>query len=519
MKVMLRNVIFSILSIMLLFSGCAQRDNRFDPSSPLYVELPPVLKVSCSFGLTQVLKSISDSEFVVRPYTRVSFKAGGYEADSDKPLPVLIKTVHNGEIKNIKQNVTEMEVDLGDSGRTEIIFETIDETRLCAEKKYIFDILPYKKPLIISFKTESDTIKVGRTVDAMFIFEISDPDTVLDSVKFNWGVSTILTKGIKNSGTLYSDSTSIQLVSNTASTTPMQLIAVDKMGRSDTCSIMIVSNSRGKTGNLVPPSIEKIDIQKQGPDTNVICFHPVVTVYNGDISKVGYTWSFGGDNISTESNPCKKFSIPGTYNVILTIEDQEGAITTDSVEVVIPVLQKKPLEIYKLISTPDSGYAPLDVHFQLVLPAEADTEDVLSVLWRFGDGSQRSGELQENYKYMWPGNYYIMVILSSNGGFDTIYHVIHAFSNIRYSPMTPVAGQKISFWISGGLNRQNVKVFWMFPDTQFFAKPNDTCYVALQIPTEVKVDVFPEGGEWFNPYRLGSLLIWLLPGDGRGGFY
>jgi hypothetical protein len=490
-------------------SGCAQRDNRFDPSSPLHVDIPPVLNVSCNLGPVQVLKSIGDSEFIVRPHTKVSFKVGGFEAESEKPLPVNIKTIQNGEIKNIKQNVTETEIDLGDSGRTEIIIETIDNTRLCTVKKYAFDIQPFNKPVITSFKTESDTIRIGKIVDAVFVSTIYDPDTMLDSMELIWGVSQVLSKKVTNGDTLKTDSTHIQLMSNSAGTTSMYLIVIDKAGRTDTFSILIVSNLRGKIGNLIPPSIDTIDIQKQGPDSNVLCFHPMVTIYNGDITKVGYTWSFGGNFISTESNPCKKFSVPGTYKVVLTVEDQEGAIANDSVEVVIPELQKKPFKIYKLIANPDSGCIPLKVDFQVILPAGADPRDVSSVFWRFGDGQSKTWDLRASHTYEWPGDYPVRVILSSNGGNDTICETIHAFSYIQFNYMAPpvMVGQKEAFWITG-LNKQNVKVYWTFPDTAFFTRLKDTSYVSFRHdgPNAITVDVFSDGGMWFEPYRLQSIV-------------
>jgi PKD repeat protein len=473
----------------------------------LYVDSPPIIDVSLDFGTTPVLKRISDNEFIVRPHSKVSFEVSVYQADSDKQLPVLIKTIQNGEIKNIKQNVSKIEVDIGDSGTTVIVFEIIDEARLSSEKKFTFNIQPLKKPDIISFKTESDTIKIMRIVDALFVTTISDQDTVLDSIKFILGYSQIAAKKIQNNDTVYLDSTSIQLFSNAVTTTPMYLIAIDKMGRSDTSSLLIVSNSRGKIGNLVPPSIEKIDIQKQEPDSNLICFHPVVTVYNGDVTKALYSWSFGGDYITTENNPCKKFSVPGTYKVILTVEDQAGAIATDSVEVVIRSLQKTPFKIHKLIATPDSGYAPLKVDFQVNLPSGADPEDVSAVVWRFGDGPSKTGELWEKHTYEWPGDYAVRVKLSSNGGYDTICDTIHVLSYIGYDYMTPVkVGQKTAFWING-FEKQNATVLWMFPDTVFSAKIEDTCYVAFHSdgPNEIIVNIIPDGEEGFVPERLAAI--------------
>lgn len=511
MNVMLRSAVISTLSVLLLLSGCAQRDNRFDPSSPLHVDKPPVLQVSCNFGTIPILKSINDSEFIVRPHTMVTFEAGGYEAESDKPLQVLVKIVQNGEIKNIKQDVTKIEIDLSDSGRTEIIFITVDDARLTTEKKFTFDIQPYKKPIITSFKTESDTIRVGRTADVVFVSTFSDPDTMLDSIKFIWGVSQVLSKKIISSGNAHSDSTKIQLLPNSEGTTRMCLIAIDREGRTDTSSLLIVSNARGKIGNLIPPIIEEIYVERPSADSNFICFSLNLIVFNGDVDNVRKTWSFGGDDFSTgyKNSYCKKFSTPGTHKLILTVEDQAGAIAIDSIEVFIPKQQKKPFEIYKLSVTPDSGCFPLRVEFKVELPPGADPMDA-TVIWKFGDKSSKEGrELHATHTYEWPASYYVEVILSSNGGNDTIFDTINVFSYIQFNYMNPVLpGQKTAFWVTG-VNKQNVKLCWTFPDTSIYTRLKDTCYFAFRRDGtyEVKVDVHSDGGVLFEPYKLQSVFV------------
>ncbi|MCL6275688.1 PKD domain-containing protein, partial [Muricauda sp. 2012CJ35-5] len=52
-----------------------------------------------------------------------------------------------------------------------------------------------------------------------------------------------------------------------------------------------------------------------------------------DVAVIDYLWDFKDGNTSTLPNPSHTFNAPGTYNVELTVQDQEGL--SDSSTVVI----------------------------------------------------------------------------------------------------------------------------------------------------------------------------------------
>ncbi|WP_274428173.1 PKD domain-containing protein [Desulfosarcina sp. BuS5] len=54
-----------------------------------------------------------------------------------------------------------------------------------------------------------------------------------------------------------------------------------------------------------------------------------------DGSIVSYLWNFGDGTTSSEQNPSHVYTAPDTYNVTLTVTDNEGASGEDSVDVVI----------------------------------------------------------------------------------------------------------------------------------------------------------------------------------------
>ncbi|WDN90782.1 hypothetical protein BuS5_03753 [Desulfosarcina sp. BuS5] len=50
---------------------------------------------------------------------------------------------------------------------------------------------------------------------------------------------------------------------------------------------------------------------------------------------MSYLWNFGDGTTSSEQNPSHVYTAPDTYNVTLTVTDNEGASGEDSVDVVI----------------------------------------------------------------------------------------------------------------------------------------------------------------------------------------
>ena len=81
--------------------------------------------------------------------------------------------------------------------------------------------------------------------------------------------------------------------------------------------------------------------------------------YDSDGIIVNYTWNFGDGNISHEKNPRHRYATAGTYNVTLTVKDDDGA--TDSVSRNVSVwTHRKPINLWV-----SSGKTP--AYYQVLL--------------------------------------------------------------------------------------------------------------------------------------------------------
>jgi plastocyanin len=287
----------------------------------------------------------------------------------------------------------------------------------------------------------------------------------------------------------------------------INVVIIDKFGRSDTASLPIVFDGRGKVGNNKPPMIEDIKIRYQGPDSTKVCFIP--SILYDTYSQIMYYWEFGDGKIDTVDIVCHEYLIPDTY-MVKFYADNQGAFSVDSFEVIIKT-KKKPLEIVELSSKPDSGIAPFKVNFEICLQPEADSKEIDSIIWQFGDMMKGKNNQERSHTYYMPGKYYVTAILASNGVSDTAFDTIKvsAGNYIKYDAAESVIqpGKKVAFWIDDDFNIPNVKAHWFFPDSSCFAGTRDTCYYTFKreyFNAEIMVEMCPTDGKGYC-WPLGSV--------------
>ena len=119
-----------------------------------------------------------------------------------------------------------------------------------------------------------------------------------------------------------------------------------------------------------------------------------------------YAWTFGDGNSSADFNASDLYIAPGMYTVMLIVTNAYGCADTAI----------RHINIYGYAGafsyTPDTGCAPLTVHFTAVL------SNVPFILWDFGDGTTSSNSSTEDtvHTYTIPGGYVPKLILSDNTG-------------------------------------------------------------------------------------------------------
>ena len=105
-----------------------------------------------------------------------------------------------------------------------------------------------------------------------------------------------------------------------------------------------------------------------------------------------FSWAFGDGSSSSINNIDHQYTIPGTYNVQLTVTDTSGntniATTAISVTKGAPVIEP-PLAV--ISSSTALGQAPLDVSFN-GNGSSAPNSEITLYQWAFGDGSSATGK-------------------------------------------------------------------------------------------------------------------------------
>ncbi len=127
---------------------------------------------------------------------------------------------------------------------------------------------------------------------------------------------------------------------------------------------------------------------------------------NGGLS---YHWDLGtGLDESDLVAPSFIYSLPGTYHVVLTVQDDFGNQAEAGVDIIVSAANEPPT-LAPYTTTPTQGPAPLRVAF--VANASDPDGDMLSYFWDFGDGITSSEPNPEHVFYD-PGAYTVYVEVS-----------------------------------------------------------------------------------------------------------
>ncbi|MFZ5941350.1 MAG: PKD domain-containing protein [Bacteroidota bacterium] len=95
-----------------------------------------------------------------------------------------------------------------------------------------------------------------------------------------------------------------------------------------------------------------------------------------------YLWNFGDGTISEEYEPCKTYSTPGTYDISLTIINEQGCLQSLVQEDVVTV-ERIPSTAFSVSA--NSGCSPFSVVFSNITDTVGN--DYTDWTWDFGDGS------------------------------------------------------------------------------------------------------------------------------------
>jgi PKD repeat protein/uncharacterized protein YkwD len=169
-----------------------------------------------------------------------------------------------------------------------------------------------------------------------------------------------------------------------------------------------VTNPLGRVSHTVPMTVVPVPVANFTPDDLSPGIGQPVEFENasGGQPPLSVTWDFGdGTEISGEMRPVHTYSVPGSYDVHLTVENAFGRSEAfATIEVGVPPVADLVIPASVAVGLPLQGQALGD-------------ETVTSYRWDMGDGRTREGE-QINHVYQRPGDYYV-TLFADNGFAET----------------------------------------------------------------------------------------------------
>lgn len=198
---------------------------------------------------------------------------------------------------------------------------------------------------------------------------------------------------------------------------------------------------------------------------------------NGDIES--YVWDFGDGSSEIKTKTAKHtYSSPGTYNLTLTLTDEEGFEGSKSITIVVDTPSEKPTAV--IVTDPDLdeeenavvGEAPYVVIFDATATGDPDN-NIIEYEWDLdGDGiSDDTGETA-TYTYSEEGTYIAeLTVIDADGNEDTetVVIIIEAQGLKTTLMVSPVSGEvplQVEFNASGSTypGSEIVAYEWDFGD-------------------------------------------------------
>ncbi len=260
-------------------------------------------------------------------------------------------------------------------------------------------------PTIVSI-AKPTTIKEGESVT--FSATATDPG-ILDTLTYSWnfGDSTPVATG-KNVNHTFVDNGNYNVV----------LTVTDKDGAATTQTVV------AKVDNVAPTivSIAKPTTIKEGES---VAFSATVTD-PGTLDTFTYSWNFG-DNTTpiTGQNASHIFADNGNYNVVLTVTDKDGGVTTQTVVAKVDNVAPTIVSIAKPTTIKEGE----SVTFSATA-TDTGILDTLTYNWNFGDNTTPVNGQNVTHTFADNGNYNVVLTVTDKDGAATTQTVIAKVDNV-----------------------------------------------------------------------------------------
>jgi PKD repeat protein len=223
----------------------------------------------------------------------------------------------------------------------------------------------------------------------------SDPDGTIVSYAWNFGDGNRGT-GVRPNHTY-----------SAVGTYNVSLTVTDNDGDSDIATT---------TATIVPAPNEAPTADPNGPYSGTAGVTAVL--FDGSLSEdsdgsiVSYAWNFGDGSTGTGATPSHTYAAAGTYNVSLTVTDNDGA--TDTATTTASITDPANVAPIADPNGPYTGTSGTSVLFDGSLSEDSDGT-IVSYAWDFGDGSTGTGATP-SHTYAAAGTYNVSLTVTDNDG-------------------------------------------------------------------------------------------------------
>ncbi|MEI6123558.1 MAG: PKD domain-containing protein [Bacteroidota bacterium] len=168
------------------------------------------------------------------------------------------------------------------------------------------------------------------------------------------------------------------------------------------------------------PNVSFTGAPLNGCTPSNVCFTNTSTAGGGPITS--YSWSFGDGGSATTASPCHIYNSPGTFQVILTVNDQNSCSKSLAKPNYINILPSPSAGFTYTSSVPCNP--PVTYTF-----TNTSVPTTSTYSWNFGDAGTSS---QQNpvHNYSTAGTYTARLIVSNNGCSDTVSQTINVSSGL-----------------------------------------------------------------------------------------
>jgi glucose/arabinose dehydrogenase/chitodextrinase len=166
--------------------------------------------------------------------------------------------------------------------------------------------------------------------------------------------------------------------------------------------------------------------------------------YDPDGTIVSHVWDFGDGNTNTGEIVSHTYASVGTYNVSLTVVDNESYADTAYLDIVVTDGPPPIPPIANFTANPNPVVVLIPVEFNASASYDPDGT-IVSYEWNFGDGEQdnRSGPIVTHI-YGEPGRYNVSLKVTDNGSNSDVAFLDVTVNDLPPAPLPPRANFTLS---------------------------------------------------------------------------